>query len=1088
MLVGLISLQMPSIAIGQSYTRTEVTTYHDNTNAWILGQVTKTTCIAPVECTPSWAPIGIVIAETTFDPTYALPTAVRSFGKLQQTRTYDTTSSLASGQLGTLRTVADGNNNLTTYTNWKRGVPQNIQYPITADSPGGATQSAMVDNNGWIVAFTDENGYKTCYAYDAMGRTVQITYPSESTVGACDASAWNVETSLFVPVAHDEHGLAAGHWTRMRRLGNRHVNTYYDALWRPVLEESLDYADIGGTLSQVVKRYDHDSRVIFQSYPKRGVDRLTESQGVHTVYDALGRVTGVSQDSEHGLLTTLTEYLPGFKTRVTNPRGQPSLTIYQVFDQPTYDAPAGTDHPEGASTEIHRDVFGKVTALRRRNADASVQAWRYYGYNIHQELCRSEEPETGTTLMGYDGAGNLKWSSSGLPAGQVCEPNGTTPAVAARRSDRTYDSRNRLQDLAFPAGIGSQTWQYWPDGLPRKVTTHNDGLNAGVVENDYVYNKRRLLTGESSTQLGWYTWALGYGYDGNGSLSTQTYPTGLVISYVPNALGQATQARDQSGYYYASAVGYYPNGATKQFTYGNGIVHSMSQNARQLPLVTADSGGTHRLQYSYDSNGNVDNIYDLDTPSKNRYLFYDGLDRLTAAGSAMFGGSDHYHRFTYNALDNITSWKHAGVKDYAEYVYSQNRLTNIKNSGGASVVGLEYDPQGNLAVKNNQTYQFDYGNRLRVVSGKEHYRYDGRGRRVLAWDVASTNSILSMYSNAGQLLYQEDYKNGKNQENIYLAGSIIAIRESPHAGGIFAKFQHTDALGSPVAVTNQAGAVIERNDYEPYGAMIGKPSYQGIGYTGHFQDGATGLTYMQQRYYDPTVGLFLSVDPVTAYSNPVGMFNRYRYAANNPYRFLDPDGRFGRDALNGLLSEIRGAVIRYAGSRLSDAADGAARAAGEGVRRHFETHTYSANVGVSGTLAAPMVPGAQNLVPKGAIGGSLTLSVTHRGQVALTGSFVPMWSHGGGQSLGGTYGIGVAEGGSRPSGLEITGNHHAELTIPVRGATIGGAVDWDKQGGSISGASQRLGIGTLSMFGVGEQVNFTYRFNEPEAEHPKDKK
>lgn len=48
---------------------------------------------------------------------------------------------------------------------------------------------------------------------------------------------------------------------------------------------------------------------------------------------------------------------------------------------------------------------------------------------------------------------------------------------------------------------------------------------------------------------------------------------------------------------------------------------------------------------------------------------------------------------------------------------------------------------------------------------------------------------------------------------------------------------------------------------------------------------------MQQRYYDPGIGRFLSVDPVTALSNPVGMFNRYKYAANNPYRFIDPDGR-----------------------------------------------------------------------------------------------------------------------------------------------------------------------------------------------------
>ncbi|MDI9273144.1 RHS repeat-associated core domain-containing protein [Stenotrophomonas sp. PFBMAA-4] len=42
---------------------------------------------------------------------------------------------------------------------------------------------------------------------------------------------------------------------------------------------------------------------------------------------------------------------------------------------------------------------------------------------------------------------------------------------------------------------------------------------------------------------------------------------------------------------------------------------------------------------------------------------------------------------------------------------------------------------------------------------------------------------------------------------------------------------------------------------------------------------------------DPQLGVFLSVDPVTAYEQSVGQFNRYRYASSNPYRFVDPDGR-----------------------------------------------------------------------------------------------------------------------------------------------------------------------------------------------------
>jgi RHS repeat-associated protein len=102
---------------------------------------------------------------------------------------------------------------------------------------------------------------------------------------------------------------------------------------------------------------------------------------------------------------------------------------------------------------------------------------------------------------------------------------------------------------------------------------------------------------------------------------------------------------------------------------------------------------------------------------------------------------------------------------------------------------------------------------------------------------------------------------------------------------------HTDALGSVVAESDANGNVIKRYDYEPYGAVVGGQVTDGPGYTGHVSDSATGLSYMQHRYMDPQLGVFLSVDPVTAYEQPVGQFNRYRYAAGNPYRYFDPDGR-----------------------------------------------------------------------------------------------------------------------------------------------------------------------------------------------------
>ncbi|MCI1111014.1 hypothetical protein MOQ26_08190 [Stenotrophomonas maltophilia] len=124
-----------------------------------------------------------------------------------------------------------------------------------------------------------------------------------------------------------------------------------------------------------------------------------------------------------------------------------------------------------------------------------------------------------------------------------------------------------------------------------------------------------------------------------------------------------------------------------------------------------------------------------------------------------------------------------------------------------------------------------------------------------------------------------------------LAVVVLAACVAPAVAQEVVEYIHTDALGSPVAITDAGGNVIERTVYEPYGAVVNRPLKDGPGYTGHVTDSGTGLSYMQQRYMDPQLGRFLSADPVTAYQQPVSNFNSYVYALNNPYKFTDPDGR-----------------------------------------------------------------------------------------------------------------------------------------------------------------------------------------------------
>lgn len=853
------------------YSRTDMTAYHHNTAKWVIGQVASSTNTNT----------NLVEAKTDYDA-LARPWRTYAFGKLQQTLAYNAD--------GTLLNVKDGKNNTTSFASWKRGIPQKI---IFADAK---FKSAVVNNIGGIDAVTDENGYTTKYLYDPIGRLKTIDYPDADTVN------WTSTTLSFAKSGAAIYGLPAGHWEQTVATGNGRKVTYFDALWRPAVQATYDAGNTAGTLSQTVTRFDAQGRPTFVSYPQRSQNAAVyntwanpavnpNAQGTWTTYDALGRATKVQQNSELGLLTTATEYVAGFQTRITNPRGFKTTTAFMAYDQPSTDWPMAITHPEGAYTRFTRDVFGKPTAILRHNANNSSWNQRYIAYHPTQEICKTTEVETGTTAYAYDAAGNLEWSAAALPWSPLapCGYSKVNAHVVPRRVDRTYDARNQLKTLTFPDGLGNQSLTYKPDGRLATISADNGAGN--LVTTTYEYNKRRLPVSERLT-WGAVDWSLGYGYNANGHLASQTQPVAPVITYLPNALGQPTQAGT-----YATGVKYFPNGAIQQFTYGNGLIHTLTQNVRGLPDTSCDFSGTCNASavlndgYDYDQHGNVAAISDGRTLHRgNRTMTYDGLDRLKTTVSPMFGNA----AYAYDVLDNMTRATIGGpaARDHYYCYDVHNRLTNVKTGGcnGISVMGLGYDERGNLANKNGVSFVFDYGNRLRSTSaGPSSYVYDGHGRR--ARDFVG-GSKYSLYGQTGQLAFASDLRTGKYSNYVYLGGSLVAMREQPHVPGpVITKYLHTDGLGTPVAVTSQNKAIIEKSEYEPYGRLINRPLKDGPDYTGHVADAATAMLYAQQRYLMTDVPVFPSTDPVGVDTRTGRNFGRYLYGANNPYRFRDPDGR-----------------------------------------------------------------------------------------------------------------------------------------------------------------------------------------------------
>jgi len=99
----------------------------------------------------------------------------------------------------------------------------------------------------------------------------------------------------------------------------------------------------------------------------------------------------------------------------------------------------------------------------------------------------------------------------------------------------------------------------------------------------------------------------------------------------------------------------------------------------------------------------------------------------------------------------------------------------------------------------------------------------------------------------------------------------------------------TDALGSPVAVTDASGTAQTEYTYEPFGktTVTGAANTNPFQYTGRENDG-TSLYYYRARYYNPALQRFISEDPIGFDS---GDFNLYAYVNDNPIIFKDPTGK-----------------------------------------------------------------------------------------------------------------------------------------------------------------------------------------------------
>jgi len=714
----------------------ETTAYLNDPNLWVLGLPQTVTNVGT----------GEVESGNTYNSLDEL-TARTRFGETLMNYTWNGAGQLAS--------FTDGNGHTTNLGNYYRGIPTSILYPATSDFPNGTSETLAVDDLGQVTAITDQAGHTTSYQYDPVGRLARITYPYDSSI---DSAQWYPKVFTYAYVTSAERGVGANHWRMTVTQGASTDTTYFDAELRPVLDDTSN----GSADISTATGYDWRGLTTFASYPAAGsLDLSAITTGTHSNYDVLGRLHQAMQDSELGTLTTTTNYVGGPGTQVIDPKGKVTTTYFQVFDEPVYNAPWSINAPDGVSQGIARNIYGEPTAITQSGSygTESDSVTKTLIYDSYHRLCRTTEPETGSTVMAYDGANNLLWSAEGQ---NITESGcGQDQVAAAAQTVRSYDAMNRVQTIAPPAGTQSTTYTY--DALG-----HVHTAVSGVATQGFAYNSLGMLTGES-LQVAGFTWALGYGYDAYGHRATVSYPAGMgtseVVSYAPDAWGRPTQAGS-----YATGVGYFPNGQVESFTYGNGRVYAATQNTRLLTSGFSDgAGGTTDVQeaLTYDADGNITAVTD---PSglRTKSFGYDDLNRLTSATASNLYGTESY---TYDPINNLRT-RLTGGQTLTYNYDATNKLQSI-TQGATSIDNLTYNPQGDVTSENSTTLAFDAKHQLTGLPNVESYSYDAAGRRVVKQPTGGSPTYY-FYGQAGQLMYQYAPGTATTTNFIYLGTHLVA--------------------------------------------------------------------------------------------------------------------------------------------------------------------------------------------------------------------------------------------------------------------------------------------------------------------------
>jgi RHS repeat-associated protein len=563
-------------------------------------------------------------------------------------------------------------------------------------------------------------------------------------------------------------------------------------------------------------------------------------------------------------------------------------------------------HQGGNVTKMKYDVRGR----KKEMDDPDLGVWTYE-YNSLGELIRQTDAKNQVVIMRYDKLGRL-------------------------------DRREELE--------GVSTWQY--DNAPGKgigklhiaLFTPTDGSLAPYQRTMAYDDLGRVKDQTERIEATNYTVSTGYGAFSRAE--TITYPTGVWVKQLYDANGYLNEVQRPDGSAYWKAKSYDADGHIKQQQLANGVVTDRVYVPETGVLKRIQSGlnggvGVQNLEYQFSVIGNLtrrtDHNQTVNGNTLSEEFEYDELNRVLKATVA----GQTAKNFAYDLAGNITSKDGVGTYSYTPAAGSLQPGERAHPHAVRQINGgthATYDRNGNMTsdmtsgVARTITWtSFNMPNLIQRSGASSRFTYDVDHGRIT--QQAAQNGLLKTTIYVGGI-YEKVNDGAKIEHKHYIgspAGRIAIYTQTinqtpPNVGAttVDTKFLLGDHLGSLDVVTNEAGAVIERDSFDAWGSRRPtdwRPADNSIrsiitrGYTGHEMLDDLGLVHMNGRVYDPGLGRFLSADPFIQAPTETQNFNRYSYVLNNPLSLTDPSGfnflnNFGR-WLNDNLGET-GAQVAIA--------------------------------------------------------------------------------------------------------------------------------------------------------------------------------